>query len=145
MELAARAAVLAVIVRALLASAIVGVVCAVVGTYVVLRGIAFIGDAIAHAAFPGVVVAYMLGVPVLPRRRGRRGRHGARDRLRDQAVAGSARTRRSASCSPAPSPSACSCSARSTATSPTCSASCWATCWPSAPGTSSRCWSWAPA
>lgn len=50
-------------VRALLAAAIVGVVCAVVGTYVVLKGIAFIGDAIAHAAFPGVVAAFMLGVP----------------------------------------------------------------------------------
>lgn len=50
-------------VRALVASAMVGVVCAVVGTYVVLRGIAFIGDAIAHAGFPGVVAAYLLAVP----------------------------------------------------------------------------------
>ena len=50
-------------IRALLALALVGVVCAVVGTYVVLRGIAFIGDAISHAAFPGVVVAYLLQVP----------------------------------------------------------------------------------
>ena len=49
--------------RALLASALVGVVCAVVGTYVVLRGVAFIGDAIAHAGFPGVVAAYMLSIP----------------------------------------------------------------------------------
>jgi manganese/iron transport system permease protein len=52
-----------IIVRALLASSLVGVVCAVVGTYVVLRGIAFIGDAVAHAAFPGVVVAYIVGFP----------------------------------------------------------------------------------
>jgi len=50
-------------VRALLAAAIVGTVCAVVGTYVVLKGIAFIGDAISHAAFPGVVAAFMLGLP----------------------------------------------------------------------------------
>lgn len=50
-------------VRALVASALVGVVCAVVGTYVVLRGVAFIGDAIAHAGFPGVVAAYLLQVP----------------------------------------------------------------------------------
>jgi len=50
-------------VRALVASAMVGVVCAVVGTYVVLRGVAFIGDAIAHAGFPGVVAAYLLNVP----------------------------------------------------------------------------------
>jgi manganese/iron transport system permease protein len=50
-------------VRALVASAMVGLVCAVVGTYVVLRGIAFIGDAIAHASFPGVVAAFLLGIP----------------------------------------------------------------------------------
>ncbi|HEY3334226.1 MAG TPA: metal ABC transporter permease [Candidatus Limnocylindrales bacterium] len=52
-----------IFIRALVASALVGVVCAVVGTYVVLRGIAFIGDAIAHAGFPGVVAAYMLSIP----------------------------------------------------------------------------------
>jgi manganese/iron transport system permease protein len=52
-------------VRALIAAAIVGTVCAVVGTYVVLRGLAFIGDAISHAAFPGVVVAFMLKIPFL--------------------------------------------------------------------------------
>src|SRR5262249_1244981 len=49
--------------RALAASALVGVVCAVVGTYMVLRGLAFLGDAISHAAFPGVVIAYLLKVP----------------------------------------------------------------------------------
>jgi len=52
-------------VRALVAAAIVGTVCAVVGTYVVLRGLAFIGDAISHAAFPGVVVAFLLKIPFL--------------------------------------------------------------------------------
>ncbi|MEX2010866.1 MAG: metal ABC transporter permease [Chloroflexota bacterium] len=51
--------------RALLAAAIVGTVCAVVGTYVVLRGLAFIGDAISHAAFPGVVGAFLLQLPFL--------------------------------------------------------------------------------
>ncbi|CAN5428361.1 metal ABC transporter permease [soil metagenome] len=49
--------------RALLASAMVGLVCAVVGSYVVLKGLAFIGDALSHAAFPGVVVAFLLGTP----------------------------------------------------------------------------------
>ena len=47
--------------RALLASVLAGVVCAVIGSYVVLKGLAFIGDAISHAAFPGVVAAYVLG------------------------------------------------------------------------------------
>lgn len=50
-------------VRALAASAIVGVVCAVVGAYMVLRGLAFMGDALSHAAFPGVVVAYLINAP----------------------------------------------------------------------------------
>ncbi|SCF72152.1 anchored repeat-type ABC transporter permease subunit [Streptomyces sp. Ncost-T10-10d] len=44
--------------RAFAVAAIVGVVCGVVGVYVVLRGMAFIGDAVAHSAFPGVALAY---------------------------------------------------------------------------------------
>ena len=46
-------------VRSLLASLMVGTLCAVVGTYVVLRGMAFLGDALAHAILPGVAVAYL--------------------------------------------------------------------------------------
>ena len=48
-------------VRGLLASVMVGTLCAVVGTYVVLRGMAFFGDALAHAILPGVAVAYLAG------------------------------------------------------------------------------------
>ncbi|MCJ1680400.1 anchored repeat-type ABC transporter permease subunit [Streptomyces sp. APSN-46.1] len=44
--------------RAFLVSGIVGLVCGVIGVYVVLRGMAFIGDAVAHSAFPGVALAY---------------------------------------------------------------------------------------
>jgi ABC-type Mn2+/Zn2+ transport system permease subunit len=47
--------------RALLATTLVGVLCAIVGTYVVLRGMAFIGDALAHAVLPGVAAAFLLG------------------------------------------------------------------------------------
>jgi manganese/iron transport system permease protein len=50
-------------IRALLASTIVGLVCAVVGSYMVLRGLAFMGDALSHSAFPGVVIAYLLKGP----------------------------------------------------------------------------------
>jgi len=46
--------------RGLLAAVIVGVLCAVVGCYVVLRSMAFLGDAIAHAILPGVAVAFLL-------------------------------------------------------------------------------------
>jgi ABC-type Mn2+/Zn2+ transport system permease subunit len=48
-------------VRGLVAAVIVGVVCATVGTYVVLRGMAFFGDALAHAILPGVAVGYLVG------------------------------------------------------------------------------------
>jgi manganese/iron transport system permease protein len=47
-------------VRGLLASVMVGILCAVMGTYVVLRGMAFLGDAMAHAILPGVAIAYLL-------------------------------------------------------------------------------------
>jgi manganese/iron transport system permease protein len=49
--------------RALAASTVVGLVCAVVGSYMVLRGLAFMGDALSHSAFPGVVAAYLLKGP----------------------------------------------------------------------------------
>jgi manganese/iron transport system permease protein len=49
--------------RALIASVIVGLVGAVVGSYMVLRGLAFMADAISHSAFPGVVAAYMVNGP----------------------------------------------------------------------------------
>jgi manganese/iron transport system permease protein len=47
--------------RGVLAALMVGVVCAVLGTYVVLRGMAFFGDALAHAILPGVAVGYLVG------------------------------------------------------------------------------------
>jgi manganese/iron transport system permease protein len=50
--------------RGLVAAILVGIVCAVMGAFVVLRGLAFIGDAVSHAAFPGLVVAYLLGIPL---------------------------------------------------------------------------------
>src|SRR5258707_3000658 len=47
--------------RGLLASVMVGILCAVIGTYVVLRGMAFLGDALAHAILPGIAIAYIFG------------------------------------------------------------------------------------
>ena len=52
-------------VRALIASALVGVACAIVGSFVVLKGMSFIGDAVSHAAFPGIVIAYQIGAPII--------------------------------------------------------------------------------
>ncbi|NLV74836.1 MAG: metal ABC transporter permease [Chloroflexi bacterium] len=46
--------------RGLAAAILVGIVCSVIGCYIVLRGMAFLGDAMAHAILPGVAVAYLL-------------------------------------------------------------------------------------
>jgi manganese/iron transport system permease protein len=47
-------------VRGIVAAMMVGVVCAMVGTYMVLRGMAFLGDALAHAILPGVAIGYIV-------------------------------------------------------------------------------------
>lgn len=51
-------------VRALLAASMVGVVTSVLGCFVILRGMTFLGDALSHTILPGVVVAYLLGWPL---------------------------------------------------------------------------------
>lgn len=51
--------------RGILASVMVGVLCAVVGCYVVLRGMAYLGDAMSHAILPGVAIAYILKGDIL--------------------------------------------------------------------------------
>ncbi len=50
----------AFMVRGMMAAIMVGVVCALVGTYVVLQGMAFFGDALAHSILPGVAVGYLV-------------------------------------------------------------------------------------
>ncbi len=47
--------------RGLVAAILVGILCAVIGTFVVLKGLAFIGDALSHIAFTGIVVAFLGG------------------------------------------------------------------------------------
>jgi manganese/iron transport system permease protein len=47
-------------IRALIAATLIGLVCSVVGVYVVLRNMSFIGDGLAHASFAGIVIAYLL-------------------------------------------------------------------------------------
>ena len=52
--------------RALLTGALVAVICGIVGTWVVLRGMAFLGEAMAHGMLPGIAVATLLGIaPIL--------------------------------------------------------------------------------
>lgn len=48
-------------IRGIGATILVGMVCATLGTYVVLRGWAFFGDALAHAILPGVAIGYLVG------------------------------------------------------------------------------------
>lgn len=49
--------------RALLTGVLVAVICGVVGTWVVLRGMAFLGEAMAHGMLPGIAVATLIGIP----------------------------------------------------------------------------------
>ncbi len=49
--------------NALLGSTLVAIICAIAGTYVVLRGLSFIGDALAHGVIPGIAIALLFGVP----------------------------------------------------------------------------------
>lgn len=50
---------------ALLTAVMVGIMSGVVGSFIILRGMSLMGDAISHAVLPGVAVAYMLGINVL--------------------------------------------------------------------------------
>ncbi|MEI6171849.1 MAG: metal ABC transporter permease, partial [bacterium] len=47
-------------IRALVASALVGGLCSIVGTFVVLRSMAFLGDAIAHSVLPGIATGVLV-------------------------------------------------------------------------------------
>jgi ABC-type Mn2+/Zn2+ transport system permease subunit len=49
--------------QALLAGVLVSIACAIAGTFVILRGLAFIGDALAHGVLPGIAVAVLVGFP----------------------------------------------------------------------------------
>ncbi|WCG84695.1 metal ABC transporter permease [Pectobacterium sp. A5351] len=51
--------------RALLAAVVTGTVCAVLSCYLVLKGWSLMGDAISHAVLPGIVVAFLLGIPLV--------------------------------------------------------------------------------
>ena len=48
--------------KALVTSIMVGIICGVIGCFIILRGMALMGDAIAHAVLPGVAISYMLGI-----------------------------------------------------------------------------------
>lgn len=50
---------------ALITSILVGIMSGIIGSFIILRGMSLMGDAISHAALPGVAVAYMLGINLL--------------------------------------------------------------------------------
>ncbi len=51
--------------RALVVAVLVGAVCAVLSCYLVLKGWSLMGDAVSHAVLPGIVIAYVLGLPLV--------------------------------------------------------------------------------
>ena len=55
----------AAFVRGLLDVIVVAIVAGVVGTFIVVRGIGFLGDALAHSIFPGVVIAFLIEANLL--------------------------------------------------------------------------------
>lgn len=48
--------------KALVTSIMVGIICGMIGSFIILRGMALMGDAISHAVLPGVAISYMLGI-----------------------------------------------------------------------------------
>src|SRR5690625_31660 len=48
--------------KAFVTSIVVGIVCGIIGSFIILRGMALMGDAISHAILPGVAISYMLGI-----------------------------------------------------------------------------------
>lgn len=48
--------------KAFVTSIMVGIICGVIGSFIVLRGMALMGDAISHAVLPGVAISYMMGI-----------------------------------------------------------------------------------
>ncbi|MCP3739588.1 iron chelate uptake ABC transporter family permease subunit [Rossellomorea sp. BNER] len=48
--------------KALITSVMVGIICGVIGCFIILRGMALMGDAISHAVLPGVAISYMFGI-----------------------------------------------------------------------------------
>lgn len=48
--------------KALITSMVVGVISGIIGSFIILRGMALMGDAISHAVLPGVAISYMLDI-----------------------------------------------------------------------------------
>lgn len=48
--------------KALITSIVVGIICGIIGSFIIMRGMALMGDAISHAVLPGVAISYMLGI-----------------------------------------------------------------------------------
>jgi len=48
--------------KAFFTSIVVGIICGVIGCFIILRGMALMGDSISHAVLPGVAISFMLGI-----------------------------------------------------------------------------------
>lgn len=51
--------------RAVVAAILIGAVCSVLSCYLVLKGWSLMGDAVSHAVLPGIVIAFVLGLPLV--------------------------------------------------------------------------------
>lgn len=50
---------------AMIVGAVVGAMCAVLSCFLILKGWSLMGDAVSHAVLPGVVLAYIMGLPLM--------------------------------------------------------------------------------
>ena len=50
--------------RSLITAVIIGIICAVVGSYLMVQRLALLGDAISHSVLPGLAIAYILGANI---------------------------------------------------------------------------------
>lgn len=48
--------------NALISALVIGITCGAVGTFIILRSLSLMGDAISHAVLPGVALSFMLGI-----------------------------------------------------------------------------------
>ncbi|MFY7752887.1 MAG: metal ABC transporter permease, partial [Exiguobacterium acetylicum] len=51
--------------KAMITAVMVGIICGVIGCFIILRGMSLMGDAISHAVLPGVAISYLLGINFL--------------------------------------------------------------------------------
>nr|QUE29325.1 MntB [Erythrotrichia longistipitata] len=51
--------------RSLLVAILIGLLCSIIGSYLMVQRLALLGDAISHSVMPGLAIAFSLGIPMI--------------------------------------------------------------------------------